>query len=318
MKLTKKILITGSEGFLGTHLKNYYLKKNFSVVGLDNLSKYGSRSDTGNFSNKFSFYRVDCSNKNKILNYLKDCDTIILNAANIGGIKHLDKGFSKLFLENQNIFNASLSASVDAFKNYKLKKIILISTSMIYENNGKKFSKEEDDTKISYPKNFYAFQKLTSEMLLKAASKQYGFKYNIIRPFNLVGKFENNKISRMSHVIPELIKKFRNRKKTIKIYGDGSQERSFTCVSEVAKCIYLISSKKNCENQIFNVGSKDSTSIIKLIEILSKILKIKKKIVKSKSFVSDVKFNKCDSSKILKLTGYKPLKNLKDIIKDLI
>lgn len=318
MKSNKKILITGSEGFLGTHLKNFYLANNYNVVGLDNLSKYGSRSNTNNLSNKFSFYKVDCSKENKILTYLKDCDSIIINAANIGGIKHLDKGFSELFLENQNIFNASLSAAIDAFKNYKLKKIILISTSMIYENNGKKFSKEDDDKKISYPKNFYAFQKLTSEMLLKAASKQYGFKYNIIRPFNLVGKFEKNKVGRMSHVIPELIKKLRNKKKTIKIYGDGSQERSFTCVTEVSKCIYLISSKKICENQTFNVGSEDSTNIIKLIEILGKILKLKKKIIKSKSFVSDVKYNKCDSSKLLKFTGYKPTKKLRDIIEDLI
>jgi nucleoside-diphosphate-sugar epimerase len=316
--LTKKILITGSEGFFGTHLKNYFLKKNFSVVGLDNLSKYGTRSNTFDSSKKFSFYKVDCSKKSKIFNYLKDCDAIIINAANIGGIKHLDKGFSKLFLENQNIFNSSLSAAIDAFNYHKLKKIILISTSMIYESNGKKFSKEEDDTKIAYPKNFYAFQKLTSEMILKAASKQYGFKYNIIRPFNLVGKFESNKVSKMSHVIPELIKKLKKKNKTIKIYGDGSQERSFTSVSEAAKCVYLISLKKKCDNKTFNVGSEKSTSIIKLIKIISKILKINKKIIKSKSFVSDVKFNKCNASKILKFTGYKPTKDIKNIINNLI
>jgi UDP-glucose 4-epimerase len=314
----KKILITGSEGFLGTYLKNYYLKKNFSVVGLDNLSKYGSRSVIKHHINRFSFYKVDCSRKNKILNYLKDCDAIIINAANIGGIKHLDKGLLELFLENQKIFNSSLSAAIDAFKNYKLKKIILISTSMIYENNGNNFSKEEDDVRISYPKNFYAFQKLNSEMLLKAASKQYGFKYNIIRPFNLVGKFENDKVNKMSHAIPELINKLRGKNKVLKIYGDGSQQRSFTSISEVARCVYLISSKKKCENQTFNVGSEESTSILKLIDIISKILKIKKKIIKSKSFGSDVKCNKCDSTKILKFIGYKPSKKLKNIIKDLI
>jgi nucleoside-diphosphate-sugar epimerase len=89
-------------------------------------------------------------------------------------------------------------------------------------------------------------------------------------------------------------------------------------VSEAAKCIYLISSKKKCENQTFNVGSEKSTSIIELINIISKILKIKKKIIKSKSFVSDVKFNKCNSSKILKFTGYKPMKDIKNIINDLM
>ena len=69
--MIKKILITGSEGFLGTYLKNYYLKKNFEVVGLDNLSKYKFRSNTVNSNNKFSFHKVDCSKERQILKYLK-------------------------------------------------------------------------------------------------------------------------------------------------------------------------------------------------------------------------------------------------------
>ena len=316
--MNKKILITGSEGFLGTYLKNYFLKKNFNVVGLDNLSKYKTRSKTLYSSKKFSFHKINCSSKKKVLNHLKDCDSIIINAANVGGIKHLDEGYSKLFIENQKMFIATLNASIEAFKKYKLKKIILISTSMIYQNNGKIKSKETDDEKISYPKNFYAFQKLTSEMLLKAASKQYGFKYNIIRPFNLVGNFEENKIDKMSHVIPELIKKFETKDKEIVIYGDGSQERCFTSVYDAAKCIYLINLKKSCDNQTFNVGSEESTSIIKLIKIVSEITKIRKKIVKSKGFVSDVKYNKCNSSKIFKLINFKPTQSLKSIIKNLI
>ena len=270
MNLTKKILITGSEGFLGTYLKNYYLKKNFKVVGLDNLSKYKSRSHTANSNNKFSFHKVDCSKERQILKYLKGCNSIIINAANIGGIKQLDSGYFTLFTENQNIFNASLNASIKAFKRYNLKKIIFISTSMIYENNGSKSSEENDDLKIAYPKNFYAFQKLTSEMLLKAASKQYGFKYNIIRPFNLIGKFEDDKVAKMSHVIPELIKKLKRPSKKIRIYGDGYQERSFTSVSEAAESIYIISNKRNCENQTFNIGTEESTSINKLIKLLLK------------------------------------------------
>lgn len=315
--MNKKILITGSEGFLGTYLKNYFLKKNFNVIGLDNLSKYKSRSKTISSSN-FSFYNVDCSIKQKVLNHLKKCDSIIINAANVGGIKHLDQGYLNLFIENQKIFIETLNASIEAFKKHKLKKIILISTSMIYQNNGKIKSKETDDENISYPKNLYAFQKLTSEMLLKAACQQYGFKYNIIRPFNLLGQFEKNKINKMSHVVPELIKKFKKKDKEIVIYGDGLQERCFTSVYEAAKCIYLINSKKSCDNKTFNVGSEESTSIIKLIKIVSDLTKIKKKIIKSKSFVSDVKYNKCNSSKIYKYINFKPTQSLKKIVRKLI
>ena len=79
MKLNKKILITGSEGFLGTYLKNYYLKKNYQVVGLDNLSKYKSKSKTIISNKKFLFHKVDCSYENKIFKYLKGCDSIIIN-----------------------------------------------------------------------------------------------------------------------------------------------------------------------------------------------------------------------------------------------
>jgi len=113
-----KCLVTGCAGFIGSNLVDRLLSMDNEVVGLDNLSKYGSRSVIKHHINRFSFYKVDCSRKNKILNYLKDCDAIIINAANIGGIKHLDKGLLELFLENQKIFNSSLSAAIDAFKNY--------------------------------------------------------------------------------------------------------------------------------------------------------------------------------------------------------
>ena len=88
--MNKKILITGSEGFLGTYLKNYFLKKNFNVVGLDNLSKYKTRSKTLYSSKKFSFHKINCSSKKKVLNHLKDCDSIIINAAEMKKFKDED------------------------------------------------------------------------------------------------------------------------------------------------------------------------------------------------------------------------------------
>ena len=314
----KKILITGSEGFLGTYLKNEFLKNNHQVVGLDNLSRYKKRSPVKYNKNNFKFFKVDCSNQSKVIKYIKDCDTVIINAAKIGGIKILNSGYSKLFNENHNIFIGTLSACIEAYKKYKLKKIIFISTSMIYENNGKKKSKEIDDHKIAYPKNFYAFQKLTAEMYLQAASQQHGFIYNIIRPFNLVGNFDYEKLKIMSHVVPELIKKIKNKDRKIKIYGDGLQERSFTSIYEAAKSIYLVSTKKICKNQVFNVGSEKSVNILKIINIISDRLKVKKRIVKTRYFKSDVKYNRCSSKKLFKYINYKPQKKITDIINDLI
>ena len=316
--MNKKVLITGSEGFLGTYLKNEFLRNRYKVIGLDNLSTYKKRSITIYNKNNFSFFKVDCSNQNKILSHLKDCDYVIINAAKIGGIKLLDNGFLKLFNENHKIFSSTLNASIEAFLKFKLKKIILISTSMIYENSRRNYSKESDDSKISYPKNLYAFQKFCSEKLLINASEKYGFKYNIIRPFNLVGTFDKNKHKMQSHVVPELIKKLKNKNKQIKIYGNGLQERNFTSVSEVAKSIYLICNKKKCDNEIFNVGSESSASILKLIKIISNYLKVKKKINISKAFKSDVSFNRCNSDKLFKFIGFKPTKSLRNIIKEIL
>ena len=90
------------------------------------MSKYKSKSKTIISNKKFLFHKVDCSYENKIFKYLKGCDSIIINAANIGGIKHLDEGHLTLFRKSK-YFNASLNASIKAFKRYKLKKIILIS-----------------------------------------------------------------------------------------------------------------------------------------------------------------------------------------------
>jgi nucleoside-diphosphate-sugar epimerase len=316
--MNKKILITGSEGFLGTYLKNEFLKNKYKVIGLDNLSTYKKKSIKIYNKNNYSFFNVDCRNQNKTLSHLKDCDYIIINAAKVGGIKLLNNGFLKLFNENHKIFSNTLEASINAFLKFKLKKIILISTSMIYENNGKNYSKESDVSKIAYPKNLYAFQKFCSENFLINASKKYGFKYNIIRPFNLVGPFDKSKLKIQSHVVPELIKKLKNKNKEIKIYGNGLQERSFTSVSEVAKSIYLICDKKKCDNEIFNVGSETSSSILTLIKIISHYLKIKKKINISEAFGSDVNFNRCNSDKLFKYTKFKPSKSLESIIKKIL
>ena len=316
--MSKKILITGSEGFFGTYLKNEFLKNKYKVIGLDNLSTYKKKSITIYNKRSYFFFNVDCRNQNKILYNLKDCDYIIINAAKVGGIKLLDNGFLKLFNENHKIFSSTLNASIEAFLKFKLKKIILISTSMIYENNGKNYSKESDDSKIAYPKNLYAFQKFCSEKFLINASEKYGFKYNIIRPFNLVGSFEKNKLKIQSHVVPELIQKLQNKNKEIKIYGNGLQERNFTSVSEAAKSIYLICDKKKCDNEIFNVGSESSSSILTLIKIISNYLRIKKKINISEAFGSDVNFNRCNSDKLFKYTRFKPSKSLESIIKEIL
>ena len=316
--MTKKILITGSEGFLGTYLKNQFLKKGYEVIGLDNLSTYKERSKTNYNKKKFKFFKIDCSNQNKIFLKLKGCDTIIINAANVGGIKLLDNGFLKLFNKNHNIFSATLNASIKAFLKFKLKKIIFISTSMIYENSKKNYSKESYGQKNSHIKNLYAFQKFSAEKFIINASEKYGFKYNIIRPFNLVGKFEKKKFLVQSHVIPQLINKLKNKKNEIEIFGNGLQERSFTSVLDVAKAVYLISSKEKCNNQIFNVGSEQSTSILDLIKIISENLKVKKKIITTKGFKSDVQFNRCNSDKLYKFIKFKPSSFLKKIIKEML
>ncbi|MDB3873589.1 NAD(P)-dependent oxidoreductase, partial [Pelagibacteraceae bacterium] len=221
----KKILITGSDGLLGSQLCRDFLKIGMNVVGIDNQKKYGKVDLDYKHHKNFTFIKGDCTDYKLMKSISCNCDYLISNAALVSGIKMMNFKPYDFYKKNEEISDIAIRTALELKKRKKNFKFIFISSSMVYEKNKKKYSSEDDTKSISYPENFYSFQKLSTERKIISANVQENLNYVIIRPFNIVGNGDYYLFEKSSHVIPDIIRKINKNSKVINIYGNGKQSR---------------------------------------------------------------------------------------------
>lgn len=280
----KKVLLTGSEGFIGGYIVKELIKQNYHVVGIDNLSKYGKVVRNHSDSKHYEFHEGDVKDKNLLLDLIKDCDYLIAGAAMIGGISYFHEFEYDLLSENEKIISTTVDVAIEALNKFnKLKRVVYLSSSMVFESTNIYPTKESDLQKIPPPVSSYGFQKLAVEYFAKSAYSQYGVEYSIARPFNCVGIGEvktsskksiskNSEKLALSHVVPDLILKCLNYQDEIEILGSGSQVRHYTYGEDLARGIVTLLEHKNAKNDDFNLSTSYSTTVIELADmIFSKI-----------------------------------------------
>ena len=148
--------------------------------------------------------------------------------------------------------------------------IAYISSSMVYERSLSHPSKEEDTDDIRVPATDYGLSKLVGERLTRAFGKQYGIKFNIWRPFNIITPYEQAGTEQgISHVFADFIKSIViDKVRTIPIIGDGEQIRCFTWIGDVAEGIARHSFTKQAEDNIFNLGNPQPMSVKELAYLI--------------------------------------------------
>ena len=123
-----KVLVTGSQGFIGSYICNELLSNNYQVVGIDNFSKYGKVSRGHDLHPSFVLLEQDlCSLDPEIVlnnEILNDVDYVIAGAAMIGGITYFHKYAYDLLANNERILANTFDLAINLFKNYNLKKYL--------------------------------------------------------------------------------------------------------------------------------------------------------------------------------------------------
>src|SRR5262249_37251117 len=129
-----KILITGAAGFIGGYLIEELLQAGHQVVGLDNFSKYGPLKQASRGHANYRFVEGDAKNVELLPDLLREADQVVAGAAMIGGISYFHEFAYDLLAENERLTGAIFDAAIDAHRRGTLKKINVISSSMVYEN----------------------------------------------------------------------------------------------------------------------------------------------------------------------------------------
>ena len=206
---------------------------------------------------------------------IKDCDQVLGAAAMIGGISYFHTFAYDLLAENERIAAATFDAAIWAKKNAKLKKINVLSSSMVFENTDVYPTPETEARKCPPPSSTYGFQKLACEYFAQGAWEQYKLPYTVIRPFNCVGTGEkralcdteitsgNVKLA-MSHVVPDLVQKVYKGQDPLHILGAGNQVRHYTYGGDLAHGIRLCIEKPEAVNEDFNLSTPVSTTVLEL------------------------------------------------------
>jgi nucleoside-diphosphate-sugar epimerase len=274
-----KILITGSAGFIAGYLVEEMLNHGHVVYGIDNYSKYGKVEKSYDSHPNYRFVEGDAKDVALMKNLLEECDQVVALAAVIGGISLFHEYAYDLLAENERITASTFDAAIWAFKNKGLKKINVMSSSMVFESTDHFPTEEGDQLCCPPPLSTYGFQKLATEYFAKGAWEQYQLPYTIIRPFNCVGTGEKRAISdkeilsgnvklAMSHVVPDLVQKILKGQNPLHILGSGGQVRHYTYGGDLAEGIRLCIESEKAINNDFNLSTSVSTTVLELAELI--------------------------------------------------
>ncbi|MBF0463720.1 MAG: NAD-dependent epimerase/dehydratase family protein [Nitrospirae bacterium] len=326
-----KILVTGSAGFVGGYLVEELLNCGHEVVGIDNFSKYGKVEKSYDTNPSYRFVEGDVKNVDLLKELISDCDQMAAIAAIIGGISMFHELAYDLIAENERITAASFDAALWAFKNKKLKKINVLSSSMVFESTSTYPTPEGEQLKCPPPLSTYGFQKLACEYFAKGAHEQYGLPYTIIRPFNAVGIGEKRaKVEReilsgnvklaMSHVVPDIVQKVLKGQDPLHILGSGNQIRHYTYAGDLARGIRMCIENEKSINDDFNISTAQSTTVIELSEMIWNKINTGKpfRYVSDKPFQYDVQKRVPNVEKAKRILGFEATTTLSESLDEVI
>lgn len=294
-----KVLVTGSEGFVGRHLVQRCLKEGWHVTGVDDLSS-GVITSPKPIPLYLSDFRTWCINR------VCDYDLIFHCAAVVGG---------RLKIEGDPLAVATDLAIDATFFNWISKgkpgKVVYFSSSAVYpirwQSRDNHFKLAEHNVEFNgwgfgEPDMTYGFAKLAGEYLAKHAVEKYGLDVVIYRPFSGYGHDQA-----MDYPFPSIVKRVLDGENPVTVWGSGDQVRDFIHIDDVVDAVFATMNVLK-PGEVLNLGSGVPTSFKQLANAVCRVLNHNVKIVCVPAKPEGVFYRVADVTKFHSL--YKPTRTL--------
>lgn len=326
-----RALVTGAAGFICGYLVPELLEAGWEVIGLDNFSKYGKVERSYDSHPRYRLVEGSATDPALMKELAADVDQIVAAAAMIGGISYFHSYAYDLLAENERILASTFDAAIEAFRRGSLARIVVLSSSMVFESTTIFPTPEGAELTSPPPLSTYGFQKLASEYFARGAAQQYRLPYTILRPFNCVGigerralgdveiKSGNVKLA-MSHVVPDLVLKVLKGQDPLHILGDGTQVRHYTYGGDLARGIRLAMESPSAENEDFNLSTAASTTVLELAELIWHKVRGNEElhVVHDEPFAHDVSRRVPDTAKAARVLGFEATTTLDETLNEVI
>lgn len=313
-----RVLITGGAGFIGSHLAEAYLHRGDDVWVLDDLSTGGIQNIEHLKAHPHFHYVVDTVMNLPVLAECIDrCDIVVHLAAAVG---------VRLIVEspvNTIETNIKGTENVLMLANKKKKKVLIASTSEVYGKSGRVPFREDDDLVLGPTikgRWSYACSKAIDEFLAIAYWKEKRLPIVIARLFNTVGPRQTG---RYGMVIPTFVRQALSGQ-PLTVFGDGTQSRSFTYVSDVVGAVLKLMDSERTVGQVYNIGNGKEITIQDLAKLVKEMTGSGSEIVlvpydqAYEEGFEDMPRRVPDISKIRAAIGYEPTLGIREILKKVI
>ena len=305
----KKVLITGSDGFLGSHLVERFLKENCEIKAFVYYNSFNSWGWLENLpkeeQNKINIVTGDIRDPYAVRSAIKDVDVVCHLAALIG--------IPYSYVAPESYIDTNIKGTlnvIQAAKDYNIKKIIITSTSETY---GSAKYVPIDEKHPYQPQSPYSASKIAADHIAMSFFYSFNLPISIIRPFNIFGPRQSARA-----IIPTIITQILQNKREIEL-GNLTPTRDFTYVLDTCEAYVKLCQKENLDGQIINIGSSREISIQNLVdkikELMNSDINIISKSNRKRPEKSEVNRLFADITKARNLLNWEPRYSLTDGLK---
>ena len=305
-----KILVTGSHGFIGSHLVNRLLEEGHNIIGIDNF-------DTGKRTNlrpHRNLATIEASILDDEIEQLFEGVDVVFHLA---ALTRPQKSFVIPRETTYVNVDGTLKILMHCVK-YKVGRVIFTSSSSLYGTQDVYPLKEEFAPK---PESPYGLTKWVGEQYCKLFGRMYGLQVNCIRPFNVYGA-RQNKEGGYAAAVPSFIDKLKNHQ-VAKITGDGEQSRDFTYVEDIVDLL-IRASVPLVYGESFNGGAGRNVTVNYVYRTIAKLMNKDTVEPVYVDPISEPKMTLADNSKARRLLGWVPqysieeglIKTIKEILSE--
>jgi NDP-hexose 4,6-dehydratase len=295
----KKVLVTGADGFMGSHLTERLVEAGADVsilvrgTSVSGTYKYELKNIPHLRKNLTRIIAVNISSPDTVPLVAKLAPSVIFHLA---ADAYVPYSFDHPFEVMATNLHGTLNMMHAAMKIKNLERIVCTSSSEVY---GTALRPSIDETHPLNPTSPYAASKVAADRFAFSYYLTYGLPVAIIRPFNTFGPRHTY------DVIPKFID-LACKNEPLTIYGEGKQSRDFTYVDDMVEAFLTMGRHPKAVGQVVNFGTGRDVSINRTAELIVKLSHSKSKIVHIKKRLAEVHKLHCDASLAKKLFGWVP------------
>ena len=293
--MTRKFLVTGGAGFIGSHIATALIERGDEVVVLDDFQS-GCRENLAHLGGQVQLLEGSVADLEQVEKAVRGVEVVYHQAALASVPMSVDKP-----LDTNAVCVTGTVNVLDAARREGVRRVVFAASSSAYGNEPTPIKRESDLPSVLSP---YAAAKLAGEAYCRAFTTTYGLETVALRYFNVFGPRQDPE-SEYSAVIPIFVTKMVQGQRPT-VFGDGGQSRDFVYIDNVVQANLSAADAAQAVGKTFNVGCGRQFTLLQLIEAINKVLETDIQPIFEKPRAGDVRESLADIGLARQLLDYEP------------